>query len=166
MLGPTILAANGSIMPMMVQGQLQLSDTLSSDAKKVFVLKDLCTGTLVSLGQHCDNDCNALFTKYNVNIIKNNQVIIMGQHKHNGLWSVPITPPSVQQANGILQLDKTKQELAEFHYTSLSCPMPSMLLRAICKGHLITFPGLTTLLITKHLPKSLTSTFGHQDQEA
>jgi hypothetical protein len=43
---------------------------------------------------------------------------------------------------------------------------PSALLRAIRSSHLTTFPGLTTNLISKHLPKSLAAVLGQQDQEA
>ena len=106
--GPTILAANGAIMPITAQGQLPLSSHLSPAAQQAFVLDDLTTGTLVSLGQLCDDNCIALFTKYNVHIIKNDQVIIQGKREANGLWLVPIDPPSNPLlANRIICLDKT-----------------------------------------------------------
>ena len=44
-------------------------------------------------------------------------------------------------------------------------PSKSTLLRAIRKNHLITFLGLTTNLISKHLPKSESASKGHLDQE-
>jgi hypothetical protein len=87
----------------------------------------------------------------------------------NGLWSVPINiaAPPVHQANSIIRLDKPRQELAAYHHAALGSPTPSTLLRAIRQGHLHSFPGLTTSLITKHLPKLIaTTTMGHQDQEA
>jgi hypothetical protein len=62
--GPTILPANGTDMPTKLQGQLSLSDKLSPTAQSAFVLEDLQTGTLISLGQLCDDDCIAIFTKY------------------------------------------------------------------------------------------------------
>jgi hypothetical protein len=36
----------------------------------------------------------------------------------------------------------------------------------IRRNHLVTFPGVTSNLVTKHLPKSLAAVLGHQDQEA
>jgi hypothetical protein len=83
----------------------------------------------------------------------------------DGLWSLPIKPPH-HQANGILRTDKSKQELATHPHAALGSPAPSTLLRAIRQLHLITFPGLTADLVTKHLPKSLATVLGHQDQEA
>jgi hypothetical protein len=146
-------------------GTLPLSPCLSTKAQSAFVLDNLQTGTLISLAQLCDDDCTALFTKYHVTILKNNSVIITGRRMPNGLWSIPISP-SVHQANGILRLDKTKRDLAMYHHASLGCPVPSTLLRAIRRGHLTTFPGLTINLISKHLPASIATTLGHQDQEA
>ena len=151
-----------------LRGMLPLSPSLSTTAQDAFVLNDLRTGTLVSLAQLCDDDCIALFTKHDVKIIKHNTVLITGPRTPAGLWSLPLQVPTQppHQANGILRLDKTYEQLAIYHHTTLGCPVPSTLLRAIRRGHLTTFPGLTTQLITKHLPKSIATTLGHQDQEA
>ena len=79
----------------------------------------------------------------------------------------PLTPVSpLLQANGILRLDQPKKELAVYHHAALSRPATSNLLRAIHNCHLLRFPVLTTTLITKHLPKSITNALDHQDQEA
>jgi hypothetical protein len=67
----------------------------------------------------------------------------------------------------MLRTDKPKQELATYpQHAALGSPVPSTLLRAIRRNHLVTVPGLTTNLVTKHLPKSLATVLGHQDQEA
>ena len=148
-----------------IAGQLPLSPHLSTTAQTALVLNDLKTGTLISLAQLCDDDCTALFTRYNVKIVKHDKVIITGNRMINGLWSIPIHPPT-HQANGILRTDKTKHDLALYHHATLGSPVTSTLLRAIRRGHLITFPGLTTNLISKHLPASIATVLGHQDQEA
>jgi hypothetical protein len=163
--GPTVLSASGDVMRSCVTGILPLSPLLSDTAQKAFVLDELRTGTLVSLAQICDDDCLAVFSKFDVKILKKDQVIITGVRSDNGLWTIPLhTHP--HQANGILRLDKTRSELATYYHTTLGSPVPSTLLRAIRRGHLTTFPNLTTQLITKHLPKSYATTLGHQDQEA
>jgi hypothetical protein len=59
-------------MPTTLQGQLPLSKKLSPAAQTAFVLDDLKTGTLISLAQLCDDDCIAIFTKYDVKLLKNN----------------------------------------------------------------------------------------------
>jgi hypothetical protein len=84
----------------------------------------------------------------------------------NGLWSLPLLDSAPHQANSMLRTDKPKQELATYLHAALGSPVPSMLLRAICSTYLTTSPGLTTNLISKHLPKSLATVLGHQDQES
>ena len=68
-------------------------------------------------------------------------------------------------ANGVIRLDQTKSELAQYLSGAMFNPAKSTLVRAVRKKHLITFPGLTTNLISKHLPKSLATSKGHLDQE-
>ena len=133
--GPTVLSASGTGMTATQRGTLPLSPLLSDAAQSAFVLDDLRTGTLISLAQLCDDDCTAIFSKNNVKIVKMNTVIINGTRTPNGLWTIPITPP-LHQANGILRLDKTKQELALYYHATLGSPVSSTLLRAIRRGHL------------------------------
>jgi hypothetical protein len=114
-------------MPVTLKGNLPLSPKLSSTAQSAFVLDDLQTGTLISLAQLCDDDCIAIFDKYEVKILKNDRVIIKGTRMSNGLWFSPIKPPH-HQANGILRTDKPKQELATCLHAALGSPAPSTLL--------------------------------------
>jgi hypothetical protein len=92
--GPTILSASGTAMPTTLQGTLPLSPKLLAPAQAAFVLDNLKTGTLISLAQLCDDDCIAIFTRYDVKLLKNNEVIITGKRMANGLWSLPFQPPS------------------------------------------------------------------------
>ena len=108
--GPSVLSANGAAMPITVNGQLPLSKKLSSTAQSALVLDDLKTGTLISLAQFCDDDCIAIFNKYNVKIMKKDEVIIQGSRMPNGLWSIPLLAPPAHQANGILRTDKPRQD--------------------------------------------------------
>jgi hypothetical protein len=163
---PVVLSASGDPMVSTIQGTLPLSQHLSNHAQDAFELDALKTGSLVSLSKICDDDCLALFSRHDVQIIKNDQVIITGKRMDNGLWSIPIVVPHSHQANGILRTDKVRSELATYHHATLGGPVPSTLLRAIKRGHLTTFPGLTTKLISKHLSKSTATVLGHQDQEA
>ena len=165
--GPTVLSASGTEMPSTTKGTLNLSQQLTPTAQSAFVLDNLKTGSLISLAQLCDDDCIAIFTNYDVNVVKNNQVIITGRRESSGLWSIPIAPNiHVHQANGILRTDKPKRELAEYLHATFGSPAPSTFLNAIRQNHLITVPGLDTNLISKHLPKSIATALGHQDQES
>ena len=153
--GPTVISSSGNVMKPTLSGIFPLSPYLSNTAQSAFVLDTLKTGTLISLSQLCDDDCIAIFTRFQVRILKNNNVFITGNRTPNGLWSLPLLPPPSHQANGILRLDQPKRDLAQYYHASLGSPVPSTLLRAIRRDHLVTFPGLTTDLIAKHLPKSI-----------
>jgi hypothetical protein len=124
--GPVALSASGNPMVSITQGQLPPSRALSPIAQEAFELDSLKTGSLVALSKLCDDDCLALFSKYDVKIIKNDHVIITGTRLPNGLWSVPIESPPWHQINGILRTDKVRSELATYHHTTMdhgrSCP--------------------------------------------
>ena len=155
--------------------QVPLAPELSSDALQGHELNGLKTGSLVSIGKLCDDDCMTLFTKYYVNIIKNGKVIITGpRNKENNLWDIPLAPkastlptptitrpPSTHQASSALRMASTKQDLAKFLHAVLCSPHPSTVIRAIKRGHFTSFPGLTTELLNKHLPKAIATAMGH-----
>jgi hypothetical protein len=116
----------------------------------------------------CDNECIALFTKYDVKIYKDGKVIIVGQRNNvNGLWHILLapketeTPPIQHSANGAIRNVRTKQDLAAFLHACAFSPQYSTFLRAIRRNHFDSWPGLTTTLITKHLKKSLVTSKRH-----
>ena len=69
------------------------------------------------------------------------------------------------EINVILRKDTKKKDLARFHHTSLFAPVQQTLLEAIKENYLMSFPGLTTNLVKKHLPVSVESAMGHLNQE-
>ena len=71
-------------------------------------------------------------------------------------------PPT---CNAIMLNDTTKKDQAQFHHASLGSTVPSTLLKAIDVSFLSSFPGLTTQLVKKHLPKSIQTSKGDMDQE-
>ena len=68
-------------------------------------------------------------------------------------------------ANGIIKVDTTKSELADYYAAKLFKPAKSTLLRAILNNLLTSWPALTTSLISKHISKRLAAVQGHMDQE-
>ena len=68
---------------------------LSTKAKVGHIFDSLLQsgGSLISIGQLCNNDCVALFTKYDIKIYKDGKVIIVGEYNDtNGLWDIPLAP--------------------------------------------------------------------------
>ena len=68
-------------------------------------------------------------------------------------------------ANGVINLNQTKYELAVYLAAALFNPAKFILLRAICRNHLTTWPGLTAQMIAKHLLQRIATAKGHLDQE-
>ena len=86
----------------------------------------LKSGSLISIGKLCDDYCIAIFTKYDVHIIRHNEILIRGKQTDNGLWKIPLsnnqpslvsnTPETAAQKqveNKIIKVDTTKSELAD-----------------------------------------------------
>ena len=57
----------------------------------------------------------------------------------------------------------SRQDIAQFHHQALGSPPNASILRVLTKypDELTTFPGLTSELITKHLPPSTATAKGH-----
>jgi hypothetical protein len=174
--GPSVQVANGQNIETTTRAIVPLAPELSNHAKIGHIFQGLKSGSLISIGQLCDDDCVALFTKFNVKLYKNGKVIIIGKRNAtNGLWNIPLAPkpapsntpnaPAAPQyqhtANGAIRDLGTKQALASFLHACAFSPIPSTFLRAIQRGHFKSWPGLTPSLITKHLSKSLATSKGH-----
>ena len=137
--------------------QVPLAPQLSESAQHGRVLNGLKTGSLISISQLCDDDCAAIFTKFNVKIIKDGNIIITGNRDpQNGLWNIPLVPKSFLPtsnknvkflASSAISDDITKQDLAAFLHGTIFSPSPSTLIRAIKKNHFASWPGLTESLI-------------------
>jgi hypothetical protein len=76
--GPSVQVANKKNVKTSKRAIVRLSTKLSTTAKIGRVFDDLKTRSLTSIGQLCDDDCIALFTKCNVKIYKNGQAIVVG----------------------------------------------------------------------------------------
>jgi hypothetical protein len=68
-------------------------------------------------------------------------------------------------ANAILRQDKTKTELAQYFHAACFSPSISTFVSATQQGFFLSWPGLTTKLIKKHLPPCIATAKGHLDQE-
>ena len=167
--GPSVKAANGQkIMTATHRATLPLPSTISTAAKTGHVLDSLQTGSLLSIGKLCDDNCMATFTKDNIFIKKEGSIKITGhRNKDNGLWNTPLSthkevvPNTTEVANSAISNPQTQHELAAFNHCTLFSPRPSTLLRALKLNYLVTFPGLTETFIRKHLPKLLATSQGH-----
>ena len=61
--------ADGRIISPTKKAILPLSKKLTEKARIAFSFDNLKSGSLISIGKLCDDDCIAIFTKYAVQII-------------------------------------------------------------------------------------------------
>ena len=156
--GPLVAAASGDTMRATHKATLPLSPHINIKAQTGHILDSLQTGSLISIGQLCDDNCVVIFTKNNVFITKNGITLISGYRSHpHGLYTIPFLKPT-HQANSVIQNYQTKRKLAQFLHGAAFSPTTSTFLRAIQRGHFITWTGLTTELVTKNLPKAIMAT--------
>ena len=117
-------------------------------AKTRNVLSGLTNSLLLSIGQLCDDDYLAVFSKYKLRIYKQGRLILTGtQNWTDGLWNV-VLPQCQQSIKVIIFRDKTKYELAEYLYKCAFSPSLVTFQKAINKGNLLPGRGLMTLILT------------------
>ena len=114
--GPKVTIANGGTISPVSRASLPIANSLSQVAQHAFVFDDLKTGSLISVGQLCDDDCIAIFSRYDVKILKNNKIIIVGKRTDNGLWDIPIPPLPVLPPPTKIRTRPPTQQL-----TSITC---------------------------------------------
>ena len=150
---------------------------LPREARQAHLFPELSSGSLLSIGQLCDNGCTATFDKNVVKIKLHDTTVLEGPRNHTtGLWYVSlcneqspflITTKNKLYDTKLRQLTpqalsayhtSTLPELAQFLHAACFSPTLATFLAAINAGFLATWPGLTTQLITKHLPKSIAMT--------
>jgi hypothetical protein len=127
------------------------------------------------VGKFCNDGYQVLFDCTNCTILQDNKPILQGHRDPvSRLWLMPLAPagpdrqpPAAQaQAYGLSTTSSsTKSELLQFLHASAFSPAPSTLIDAITKNHFVTWPGLTTKAVQRHLPKSLATAQGHLDRQ-
>ena len=78
---------------------------------------------------------------------------------------INMTKTQNEKAMVILRKQQNCADLEQFLHGCAEAPVPSTWCKAIDKGHFITWPGLTSQLVRKHLPPSIPTAKGHLKQE-
>ena len=113
--------------------KIPLAPELYNSTRSGHILDNQRTGSLISIGQLCDNDCAAIFKKYNV--LKNGNIIIKThRNKTNGLWNIPLAPQStpptteprdhLQSDHSAITMHQTKANLAVLLHGTVFIPIP------------------------------------------
>ena len=154
-------------------------------ARQGHIFKELAH-PLLSIGMLCDNGCTAVFTKKKVKILLNNKTILQGNRcPRTKLWCLPLQMPSSTPPTNIsfpttsneclfnagpqiaasAYHTSTKADHVQFLHATCGYPVPSTWTTAIDNGQFTTWPGLTSELVRKHLPKSSATTKGHMHSQ-
>ena len=99
--GPEVTLPNATTIRASKRAQLPISSQLSADAQRGHILPGLKSTSLVSVGRICDDDCNVLFRRKRVHVIKDtpavdkllktNKSILEGKRNFkNGLWDITL----------------------------------------------------------------------------
>ena len=150
---------------------------LPTEARLGHIIPGLANHSLISIVQLCNSGCEVKFIKEACHVIYNGHVIMRGRKcQRTGLWMLPVAQhqqedevednhptPTIELMANVYETS-TQADLAQYLHQCLFSPTPATLIKAIKNDQLLSFPGLTADLITKHLPPSTATAKGHMHQ--
>jgi hypothetical protein len=149
-----IKAANGSIMRATHIAELNYP-------RRVYVVPELAGRTLISVGQLCDAGCTVQFEAEKCRIQYKGETVLYGTRSNgNTLWQLeqPIM-------NAIVQMHEAAAAIHNNTVATMGYPTIATLKRAIMKGFLEGFPGLTLKWLKDYPPISEATIMGHLKQK-
>lgn len=141
---------------------------VSVPAKSATIYPKITGSSLLSIGQLCDDNCTAVFTKTDMKVIKEKIVILEGtRNKNDGLWDVKLDdiPPPTDKLNAIINKSQSKSKLANYYHSCCYSPCISTLTQAIKNGNFDSWPGLADQKLYKYMNRTMATSMGHLDQE-
>ena len=76
-----VLLPNNEAIITSHQGTLQFNGCLTGTAKIAYVLPGMTNKSIISIGQLCDDNCIAIFSKNDLNIIKDKTLVLREKTK-------------------------------------------------------------------------------------
>ena len=161
--GPRVHLPNNTVLRPSHSGILSLND---SPRIHTYVLPEMTNESLLSVGQLCDQGCQAVFTKNNLYVLHNNKLVIKGtRNTKDGLWDVPFNQSENYSLNFIIKRNQPKYELAQFLHACAFSPALDTFQKAINNGNFISWPGIREINFKKILGNTPAIAKGHLDQE-
>ena len=94
--GHSVQLPDSTMISSTEQGELPLSNLLSTKATKTAILPKLKSANLISLGQLCDDGCTITLDQDTMKVTKNNTTILKGiRNQKDGLWDIPISKKTI-----------------------------------------------------------------------
>jgi hypothetical protein len=162
---------NGTIMTSTHEADLLdiMPTMLPPAARRIHIIPELASASLISMGQFCDAGFSVAFTATTVTVSINDTIVLTGHRTPDTLlWQFPLptptpSPPVNHSALATIG-SATPAELVAFAHAALFSPALSTLHLALSKGFITNFPGITPTLLRKHPPRSIAMIKGHLDQ--
>ena len=122
---------------------------MSRDVSEAAILPSF-KHSLLSVGQLCNDDCTAIFSKHKCTIYnkhnKHNKPVITGIQNHTtGLYEQQMPAHNnnnVHRANATLPTTNLQEHIKYLHQCAFS-PTTRTWIQAVKKGHFKTWPGVT-----------------------
>jgi Reverse transcriptase (RNA-dependent DNA polymerase) len=166
-----IKTANGGIMQATHTAELKYPN-LPEKARRVYIVPELAGRvagrTLISVGQLCDAGCKVIFEEQACKIQYKGETVLYGwRGQSDKLWQLdqPIMDAIVEQHEAAAAIHSNKaEEIVRFMHATMGYPTIATLRKAIMKGFVQGFPGLTLQLLARHPPISEATYMGHMKQ--
>ena len=164
--GPTVKLPDNSVLKSTKSGLLPIPN-VTVEGRRAHIIPGLQSASLLSMGQLCDDDCEVRLRKNDMEVHKDNKVILLGKRNYtDGLWDVKIDNniPDKHNLNVIVDISSIKN-LIEYYHACLYSPPKSTWLKALENENFPTWPGLTIERVRRFYPDSVATAKGHLDQE-
>jgi Reverse transcriptase (RNA-dependent DNA polymerase) len=163
-----IKAANGTIMQATHQAELKYP-ALPIEARRVYVVPDLAGKTLMSISQLCDAGCRVFFDVENCTVQHDGETVLTGRRAQGGgLWQMEQPAINIivdnHRANAAIH-ENTAAGIVSFMHATMGYPVLATLRKAIIKGFLEGFPGLSLQSLKRYPPVHAATALGHMAQQ-
>ena len=129
---------------------------------------------LISISQLCDHGFSAISTAKDISLTGPYTTLAGTRNTNNGLYYIELQsidplpnahlPQNSPCSNNVHTLS-TKSDIMKYLHRAAFSPVISTWTITITAGFFTTWPGLTSALVRKHLPKSLATAKGHLRQD-
>ena len=139
--------------------------------QRAHVFPALQNKALLSVGQFCDSNFNSVFREGQVKLSDDDTSITGQRDPITGLYYIylpeppPVTPQSLHPIACNSYNMKTKEELVQYLHRCVFSSIMHTWNKAIDAGYFSTWPGLTSEMVRKYLPKLLATEKGHLKQD-
>jgi hypothetical protein len=146
---------------------------LKASATKSHAFPKLASGSLLSVGQICDNACTAIFNSRSVHMYRNQDITVIPSRPplisgtrnmpSEPLYNIQLPTPSSQllAANSMTTKIPHLNDRIAFYHAALFSPVLSTWTHAINAGYLDSWPELTAKQVNQYAPRSEATTMGH-----